>query len=229
MAIGRRGPPTLAHLAWWTTRGEHQTTKRPLEQHILVQIDQLWGKEVLHIWDRGFAGQPWLTCAFFYVACFVMRWNKDFKLIDAQGRERKPGAISKGQRSWEHRQLWDARRRCLRKVGIIAFPVQDTVHHQPLWLLAARYKNQPPWYLLTNEPIRQPADAWRIVQAYARRWHLEMAIRYSETELAFESPRLVGWQQRKKLLFMAGLCHAFLLSLLHFDSEQLRGWLLHTL
>ncbi len=228
LVIGRNGPPRLAHFAWWTTRGEHATEKRELEQQVLDQIDRRWGKEVIHIWDRGFAGQPWLTMAFIHAARFVMRWPKNYKLVDAQGQVRKPGEISKGKRSWEHRLVWDARRRCFRKTGIIAFPVADPLHQQPLWLVVARRKNQPPWYLLTSEPIRNYDEAWRVVFDYARRWQVEMAIRYAKSELAFESPRLRAWEVRKKLLLMATLCYAFLLSLLQPDLAALCNWLLRT-
>ncbi len=64
LVIGRSGPPTLAHLAWWSTRGERKNSKREVERHILNTIDTLWGKNIVHIWDRGFAGNPWLTLAF---------------------------------------------------------------------------------------------------------------------------------------------------------------------
>ena len=228
LVIGRKGPPTLAHLRWRTTRGEHKSAKRKVESRLLKRIDRLWGKELLHIWDRGFAGNPWLTIAFLHAARFVMRWPKQYQLLDEQGRLRKPGEISKGKRSWEHRMLWDARRRCERKVGIIAFPVADAVHQQGLWLVVARRKGQTPWYLLTTEPIRGAQDAWNIVHAYARRWQVEMSIRFSKAELAFESPRLADWQRRKKLLLIATLVYAFLLSLLAPAQEELRTWLLRT-
>lgn len=228
LVIGRQGPPTLAHFAWWTSRGEQKTSKRKLEGHLLRKIDARWGKNVLHIWDRGFAGQPWLTLAFVYAARFVMRWPKNYQLLDEHGHLKKPGDISKGKRSWEHRRLWDARRRCQRKVGVIAFPVKDPSHQQDLWLVVARRKGQSPWYLLTQQTICSPQDAWEIVQAYARRWQVEMAIRYSKAELAFESPRLVAWRSRKKLLLMATLCYAFLLALLNPDLKWLLTWLLRT-
>ncbi len=61
LVIGRKGSPTLAHMRWWTTRGEQKSLKRMEESAVLAHIDGLWGKEVLHIWDRGFAGNPWLT------------------------------------------------------------------------------------------------------------------------------------------------------------------------
>ena len=228
LVIGRKGAPTLAHFCWWTTRGEHKSSKREKEVRVLQKIDALWGKEVLHIWDRGFAGNPWLTVAFVHAARFIMRWPKNFKLLDQNENLRKPGEISKGKRSWEYRMLWDARRRCERKVGIIAFQVFDSMYHQPLWLVVARRKNQSPWYLLTTQPIRCPDDAWNIVHAYARRWQVEMTIRYNKSELAFESPRLVNWQLRKKLLLIATLAYAFLLSLLDPQFDALRRWLLRT-
>ena len=160
LVIGRKGPPTLAHFGWWTTQGKHESSKRKQERSVLRKIDRLWGKEILHVWDRGFAGNPWLTTAFTHAARFIMRWPKAYQLLDEHGNLKKPGQISKGKRSWEHRMLWDARRRCERKVGIIAFPVFDTTHHQSLWLVVARRKGQSPWYLLTTEPIHSAEDAW---------------------------------------------------------------------
>jgi hypothetical protein len=228
LVIGRKGPPTLAHLRWWTTRGEHKSTKREKEGRVLQKIDALWGKQVLHIWDRGFAGTPWLTIASVHAARFVMRWPKNYKLCDQTDMLRKPGEFSKGKRSWEHRLLWDARRRCQRQVGVIAFPVSDPVHHQSLWLVVARRKHQSPWYLLTTQPIHCSEDAWYVVHAYARRWQVEMTIRYNKSELAFESPRLLKWQHRKKLLLIATLAYAFLLSLLDPQLKPLRIWLLRT-
>jgi len=228
LVVGRTGGPTLAHMRWWTTRGEQQSQKRTEERTVLSQIDQRWGKEVLHVWDRGFAGNPWLTQAFLHGARFVLRWPRNYYLLDEQEQLRKPGDISKAKRSWDHRLLWDARHRCKCKTGVIAFPVFDPTHHQPLWLVIARRKNQSPWYLLTSESAHTPDLAWQIVLAYARRWQVEMAIRYNKAELAFESPRLFHWHSRHKLLLLAALAYAFLLSLLPTSPGSLSSWLIHT-
>lgn len=228
LVVGRTGTPTLVHMRWWTTRGEQKSQKRTEESAVLSQIDAMWGKEVLHVWDRGFAGNPWLTQAFLQGARFVLRWPKNYHLLDENEQLRKPGEISKGKRSWNHRLLWDARHHCECKTGVIAFPVFDPTHHQPLWLVIARRKNQSPWYLLTSQPAHSPQLAWQIVLAYARRWQIEMAIRYNKSELAFESPRLLRWQSRHKLLLMAALAYAFLLSLLPILPNSLASWLLHT-
>ncbi len=169
LVIGRKGTPTLAHMRWWTTRGEQASQKRTEESEVLAHIDGLWGKEVWHIWDRGFAGNPWLTQAFLHGARFVLRWPKNYQLLDEQEQLRKPGEISKGKRSWDHRLLWDARRRCYRKTGIIAFPVADPTHHQLLWLVVARRKGQSPWYLLTPQSAHSPELAWQIVLTFCHR------------------------------------------------------------
>ena len=136
LVVGKKGPPILAHMRWWSTRGERKTGKREEERQVMRQIDTLWGKDVLHIWDRGFAGAPWLDIAFTYAARFVMRWPKQYKLINQDGDLRKAWEINRGKRPWEYRLLWDARRRCKRKTGIVAFEVSILKDWCPCgWLL----------------------------------------------------------------------------------------------
>jgi len=225
LVTGMEGPITLANMQWWTTRGEAATDKRSVETVILRETSQRWGQQVLHIWDRGFAGAPWLCMSYVHAIRFVMRWPKHYHLLDELEQECKAWQVTRGKRSWEHRMLWDARRRCYRKTGILAVPVFDKTYHQPLWLVVARPgQGREPWYLLTNEPIRSPQDAWQIVLAYARRWSVETSIRFDKCELAFESPRLQHWETQKRILLIATLAYAFLLSLL--PVAQLVEWLL---
>ncbi len=61
---------------------------------------------------------------------------------------------------------------------------------------------------------------------YARRWQLDLVWRYGKSELAMESPRVWAWERREKLLLLATLAYAFLVSLLNPGSELLRTWLL---
>lgn len=65
-----------------------------------------------------------------------------------------------------------------------------------------------------------------MVFAYARRWQIEMAFRFGKSELALQSPRLWFSHTRRKLLQMASLAHAFLLSLLRPEAKRLRDKLL---
>ena len=60
--------------------------------------------------------------------------------------------------------------------------------------------------------------------AYARRWQIELTWRENKSELAFQSPRLWHWEPREKLLLLATLAYAFLLTLLAPFYEPLRRW-----
>jgi hypothetical protein len=228
VVTGMKGAPALAHIRFWTTRGEAKTTKREEEHRLLREVAQRWGRTVIHLWDRGFAGAPWLGLAIFYQVRFIVRWQKDYKLTAPDGRRLKTWECSRGKRSLDHRMIHDTRRRCERKTGIVFLPVRvPDFPHFPLTLVVSRPgKGRKPWYLITNEPITTVQDAWRIVLAYNRRWQIEMSIRYSKSELAFESPRLFAWDRRAKLLAIAALVQAFLFSLLEDCLLPLRSWLL---
>jgi hypothetical protein len=215
LVTGLQGTPVLAHLCWWTTRGEKARQKREEEGKILRNVARRWGRQVIHIWDRGFAGSPWTTLALDQRLRFIVRWNTRYHLGGPTGRKQEGWKIARGKRSWQYRMIWDARRRCQRKTGIIAFPVHLPEDDRPLFLVVSRPGyGRKPWYLLTTEPISTPQQAWQIVFAYARRWQIEMSLRFTKSELAFESPRLLHWESRMKFLLIASLAYAFLLSLL---------------
>ncbi len=215
LVTGLQGAPVLAHLCWWTTRGEKASQKRAEEGKILRKVTRRWGRKVIHIWDRGFAGSPWTTLALDHRLRFILRWNKRYHLIGEDGCKQEGWKISRGKRSWDHRLIWDARRRCQRKTGVLAFPVHLPEDERPLFLVVSRpgYGCKP-WYLLTTEAVHTPEQAWQIIFAYARRWQIEMSLRFTKSELAFESPRLLRWESRLKFLLIASLAYAFLLSLL---------------
>ena len=227
VVVGMDGPPTLAHLQWWTTHGEHATTQRAVDQALLEQSTREWGRRVRHIWDRGYAGSGWIQAALAAGVRFLVRWKKGNKLLDNWGEERKASAIGRGKRSVSYRHLRDTRTKELIKVSVVAIPVTLLDHAQPLWLVIARLgKGREPWYLLTAEPIYTLTEAWAMVLAYARRWQIELVWRYSKSELAFESPRVWDWDVRLKLLLLATLAYAFMLHLLDSSFDALRALVL---
>jgi Transposase DDE domain len=233
LLLGASGPPTVATMRWWTNRASGQvlpTEPRQSREQLLRECVKAWGRRVLHVWDRGYAGSPWLGVALRQRVRFVLRWPKRWKLHDGTGPLRPAWQMTRGLRAWDQQYLRDARRGQLYKVGVLAVCLTHPDYTAPLWLVVARSasgKNRrEPWYLLTNEPIETEADAWRVVKAYARRWQIEMAFRYGKSELAMESPRLWSWERRLKLLLIATLAYAFLLSLLQETLELLREWLL---
>ena len=223
LLLGTSGRPTLAAMKWWTTRGTLATSGRHTEEAMLDACQQQWGRRVISVFDQGFAGSPWLGL------CLQrhLRWHKGYHLCDEQGNKQAPGRISGRKRSWGERQVWDARRRQWFQGGVVAIAVTHPDYEESLWLVVSRPgKGRPPWYLLTNEPITGEEDAWKIVFAYARRWQIEMELRYNKSELAMESPRLWLWETRVRLLLMVSLVYAFLLTLLDAAAEKLKVWLL---
>jgi len=229
LVLGWQAPPRVAAMRWWTTRGEQASDRRAEEQALLRACHHAWGRLVLHIWDRGFAGDPWLSEVLPRQLRFVLRWPKRYHLQDEQGRERPAWQIARGKRSWGQIRLWDPHRRIWRQVGVLALPVKHPHHPEQLWLVISRPGHgRPPWYLLTNEPQLFRQDAERIVRAYTRRWQIEWAWRYGKSELAMESPRLWFAENRETLLLMVTLLYDFLLTLLAPTLEPLRTWLLDT-
>jgi hypothetical protein len=99
LVLGREGPVTVTKMRWWSTRGKQATQQCEAEAEVMREASQAWGPKVIPIWDRGFAGAPWLSVAFVHGVRFIMRWP------DTQGQERKAWEITRGKRSWELRLL----------------------------------------------------------------------------------------------------------------------------
>jgi hypothetical protein len=188
-------PPELTAMRWWTSRGPRASYKRDEQGKLLLQLAAKFGRQVVHVFDRGFASSFWLGLLFAFTLRFVLRWKKEYQLVDAQGNRRAAWKIARGKRGGPERTLWNCRCHQWVRASILALPVRHPDYpEQALWLVIARRKGGLPWYLLTNEPITSAEDAWGIVFAYARRWQIELTWRENKSELAFQSPRL--WRLR---------------------------------
>ena len=237
-------------MEWWGTRSKKDKTapapasasasasapdepwlaeRATIKTRLLHQCHGQWGRALVHLFDRGFAGAPWIGELHEVGARWVMRWPKAYKLVDGGGEERAAWQHLRGKRSWDHQMMPDARRGCWSKRGVIATRVFHPAYggaQEPLWLVASGPGGgREPWYLLTNEPIEsaenepiesaenEPIEsaeqAWRIVKGYARRWQIETSFRSTKSELALESPRLWSWQRRLKLMMIVTLVYAF--------------------
>lgn len=227
LLIGVGEAPVLAAMRWWTNRGELQQQMRDVEVSLLEKCAAAWGRAVLHIFDRGYAGAPWLEALARTDTRFVIRWKKDFHLEDVLGNSAAAWRLVKGKKTKQSRMVPDARNGGSSRRGVLSIPVRHPAYPGSLWLVVSRRgKGHEPWYLLTNELADTPAAMWKIVFAYARRWQIEMAWRFNKTELAMESPRMWRWENRLKLLLIVSLAYAFLLSLLDPLLKPLRDILL---
>ena len=226
LLIGSSGPPVLAAMRWWTNRGARAEEKRAVELSLLEKCTAAWGASVLHIFDRGYAGAPWLETLACNGTRFVMRWKKGNHLQDLLGNSAPAWMLVRGKKTRQTRMVVEANGQQSRR-GVLAVPVRHPAYPGPLWLVVSRRgKGHEPWYLLTNEIADTPTLMWKIVYSYAKRWQIEMAWRFGKTELAMQSPRLWSWENRLKLLLIVSLAYAFLLSLLDPLLKPLRDILL---
>jgi hypothetical protein len=228
--VGRnqqQDPLQLACCEWWTTRGVHASHLRDVEVRVLVVLVARWGRRVLHVFDQGWASGLWIGVLLGLAVRFVLRWRPKYHLIDAAGNKRLAWKILQGKRGWSERWVWDSRRARWVKSTVLAAPVRHPEHREEqFFLVVCRSQGRAPWYLLTSEPITTAQDAWDVVWAYVRRWQIEQVWRFEKSEMGIQSPRLWSWEAREKLLLIATLAYAFLLSLLDPAYEPLRLWLL---
>ncbi len=221
----------------------HQQTASQI--HLLQDLARRWGVHALFVLDRGFAGRPFLQAALAEAARLVVRWPKRYRLyrLVRLGQPAKSATqawrLTAGQRAWGTVGRWDARRRCWVQTSGLALPVRlpdGPFAEYPLWLVVSRRRRtqrragqagrptrwvgDEPWRLLTTEPVQTLADAQRIIQAYARRWQVETAFRFSKSERGVESIRVRGWERQAKLLALLSLAYSFLVWLLQTQTPE---------
>lgn len=232
LMIGRKGKPTVAFFRWFTNKKDlqaEQASDLPAARYdLLKQCVSSWQQSVLHVFDRGYAGTKWMEACEELKARFLLRFPKRYQLLDVSGERKSAWKIFQGKPSWEERIAWDSVTNKPRRLGILASIVaHPSSPDRALWLVCARPGDgKEPWLLLTSEPIRNAEDAWQMIQAYARRWQIEMSFRFGKSELAMESPRLWTLERREKILMIVSLVYAFLLWLLDPEFLALRLWVL---
>jgi Transposase DDE domain len=222
---GKAGKTSLVMMDFWSRKGSKATTHRREEEGLLRQVASKWGKNVLHIFDRGYAGGPWLEMMWRYQVDFLIRWKKGHHFVDENGEEKSLGQIGKLKRSWGHREIWDERTRNMRKTGVVAVRVRHAAYAGEVWVVIVRRGGEP-WYLVTNRRIETEEQAWECYYAYCRRWKVETVFRYEKSELAIETIRIWKREKREKLFHMVSLVHAFLLHLLSEEHQELVAWIL---
>jgi hypothetical protein len=188
---------------------------------------QRWGRSLIHVFDRGSCGSPWLGALRGFNTRFIVRWKTNYHLLDATGIKQAAWKIPRGKPGLAPRTIWDAVHHRNVEGRVLFFPVtHPDFPDWPLTLVVGRRKGEQPWYLLTNEVVTTAEEAWKVVLAYARRWQIEMAFRNLKSELAIQSLRVYDWEGRLKLLGMLTLAYAFLMNLMRAEERAARDWLI---
>lgn len=223
----RQGPAQLAVLRWWTSRGPRASYEKDENCQLLRLSMQRWGQSLIHVFDRGYGNAVWLGALRGFQARFIVRWKTRYQLVDAAGVKQAAWKIGRGKVGLAPRTIFDAMHRRHVQGSVLFFPVtHPDFPDWPLTLVIARRKGSSPWYLLTNEPVNTPEEAWKVVMAYARRGPIEMAFRNLKSELAIESLRVYEWETRLKLLGLLTLAYAFLMELMGQEGRKARDWLM---
>lgn len=93
------------------------------------------------IWDKSAIEKPEIGLVILYKVRFILRCNKNYKLIDPKVRSLKAWECTRGKRSIENRMIHDARRRCERKTGIVFLLVRvPDFPNFPLTLVSAHQR-----------------------------------------------------------------------------------------
>jgi hypothetical protein len=123
----------------------------PHQEDLLDQAARRWGRQVRHVFDRGYGHGPWLNCLSCRRLRLVVRWKKGNRLLDASGQERQAWEIARGKRPWgEARLLWDTHCRVYRSTRVLALPVSHPQYDGQFWLVVLRQgKGREAWYLLS--------------------------------------------------------------------------------
>lgn len=230
LLCGMKEPPMVSRFEWWTSRGKFTSKRGPVLFKLLQWAREEFSSAVLHVFDRGFAGSPWLGSLLHCQDRLLLRWPSAYKLLDQKGRLKRASLFSVGRKATSSQEVWDKERKCTLRRSLLWVCCLHKDYDTPLTLIICRpgKKGRQPWYLLTNEPVGNDKDAWKLVHAYARRWQVEQSFRFTKSELAMESCRLWFWKNRMKLLQTVTLVYAFLLSLLEEHLQEKINMLLRT-
>jgi hypothetical protein len=98
LITGMEGLVKVAWMSWWTTKGDHATHLRAQEEAMLRTCVRQWGHLLLHIFDRGYGGGPWLQGLQTLGVKFGIRWKGGLNCIDATGVVKKLWQIGPGKK-----------------------------------------------------------------------------------------------------------------------------------
>ena len=222
-----QGPVLLAVLRWWTSRGPLASFEKDENCKLLRHLSQRWGRRLVHVFDRGYCGSPWLGALRGFDVRFIVRFKHRFHLLDARGEKRAAWKLARGRVGQGPRTIYDAVHRRQVAGSVLFFQVtHPDFADWPLTLVVGRRKGLEPIYLLTNEAVSTAEDAWKVVFAYMRRWRIEMAFRHLKSDMGIQSLRVYGWEDRLKLLGLLTLAYGFLMTLMAESMRIARDWLL---
>jgi len=103
LLVGANGIPQVVAMRWWQRHKGVPGQQRKPQHRLLSQVAQRWGRQVRHIFDRGYGHGPWLWLLWRYRLRFEVRLSRkatsSLMLRDASAKPgRSRGASALGER-----------------------------------------------------------------------------------------------------------------------------------
>src|SRR5687767_14523576 len=74
LLCGLSHPAQLVRFRWWTSRKPHFSSLDQVRLELLEWVRELFGRAVVHVFDRGYASKEWLGLLLSKQDRFVLRW-----------------------------------------------------------------------------------------------------------------------------------------------------------
>ncbi len=214
--MGATGPGSLVDYRWWKkspTESQQTMTLMEFTHSLAIRYQDM---HPIFLGDRGVGNRAILRQWGDGGIRFVVRFNDQVGLCAKQNGELLPAKQFFARKQGTVKcSIYDTRTRTQVTVRLLWCSVwlPDTV--EPLTLVVVRHPNRKgSWRLVTNLPVNTSLQAMHIAEIYARRWQVEWSLRFLKSEMQGESPRIQVWERREKLVALAFLVYAYLVSLL---------------
>jgi Transposase DDE domain len=209
--MGMRGPATLVAYRWWdkaTPETKQTSMILELTHSLALRYQQA---HPMFVGDRGVGNRAILTQWVEGQVRFVVRFNEQVSLCATPDGLLQPvKQFLKRQRGRVTCEVYDTRLRRSVTVRLRWCPVWLPHQAQPLTLIIVRHlARHDSWRLVTTLPVQTDQQAIHIARIYARRWQVEWSLRFLKAELAIESPRLLIWERREKLMALVFLVYGW--------------------
>jgi hypothetical protein len=76
LLVGAKGIPQVVAMRWWERHKGVPGQQGKLQHSLLSQVAQRWGRQVRHIFDRGYGHGPWLWLLWRYRLRFEVRLSR---------------------------------------------------------------------------------------------------------------------------------------------------------
>jgi hypothetical protein len=110
--------PSVVSMRWWTTRGKFISDRKSQFIQLFKYLSRSLAHRVIHVLDRGYADSALLVRIITENQYFIVRWVKTFNLKNVHGQLQNAQAHAREHKDQHIKVIWDAPRKCLRRVAI---------------------------------------------------------------------------------------------------------------